>query len=175
MIDIKPTDRIVVDLEMYQIDYNESKKKALCKEIAEKYGIPTRNITINFKPITINDFGKKVSLVDETINSVQTPEFQQQLMADYINIEKSKNPEKYANINFDELIRIDNQVNADISFENYDRYKNYKFKYLKWSNFLSYGENNYIDFSDLKYGRASGVVLRFGKPLFWASLTHSSL
>lgn len=159
MIDIKPTDRIVVDLEMYQIDYNESKKKALCKEIAEKYGIPTRNITINFKPITIDDFGKKVSLVDDTINSVQTPEFQQKLMADYINIEKSKNPEKYANINFDELIRIDNQVNADISFENYDRYKNYKFKYLKWSNFLSYGENNYIDFSDLK-----GLVLMQGSP-----------
>jgi DNA repair exonuclease SbcCD ATPase subunit len=159
MVEIKPTDRIVVDLEMYQIDYNESKKKALCKEIAEKYGIPTRNITINFKPITINEFGKKVSLVEDTINSIQTPEFQQQLMLDYINIEKSKNPEKYTNINFDELIRIDNQVNADISFENYDRYKNYKFKYLKWSNFLSYGENNYIDFSDLK-----GLVLMQGSP-----------
>ena len=39
---IKQTDRIVVDLEMLQIDFNEQKKASLRKEIAKKYGLPLR-------------------------------------------------------------------------------------------------------------------------------------
>ena len=44
MIKVNPTDRLVFDLEMFQIDFNEQKKESLRKEISEKYGVPLKNV-----------------------------------------------------------------------------------------------------------------------------------
>ena len=73
---IKPTDKLVFDLHMYQIDYNEEKKAALKKEISEKYNVPLRNIEINFIPITVNEEGEKLSLASDVIENIQDPNFQ---------------------------------------------------------------------------------------------------
>ena len=50
---IKPTDKLIFDLRMLQIDYNDKKKEALRHEIAEKYSVPVKNVEINFIPINI--------------------------------------------------------------------------------------------------------------------------
>ena len=68
---IRPTDKIVVDLEMLQIDFNEQKKQSLRKEIAKKYNVPLANIEVKFNPITINEFGDRISLASDITNSVQ--------------------------------------------------------------------------------------------------------
>ena len=36
MIQVNPTDKLVFDLEMHQIDFNEQKKQSLRKEISEE-------------------------------------------------------------------------------------------------------------------------------------------
>ena len=36
MINVNPTDKLVFDLKMLQIDFNEQKKESLRKEISEK-------------------------------------------------------------------------------------------------------------------------------------------
>ena len=36
MVKVNSTDKLVFDLEMFQIDFNESKKESLRNEIAEK-------------------------------------------------------------------------------------------------------------------------------------------
>jgi DNA repair exonuclease SbcCD ATPase subunit len=40
-------------------------------------------------------------------------------------------------------------LNTQIDYEVYDKFKKYEVKWIKWGNFLSYGENNEIDFTKL--------------------------
>ena len=152
MVQVNPTDRLVFDLEMFQIDFNEAKKESLRKEISEKYGVPIKNVEVNFVPITM-DNGEKISLASDIITNIQDPKFQQQLFAEYLDL---KGVEDY---NFDDIISIDQKVNAFVDFNAYSKYKPYKIKYLKWNNYLSYGKDNYFDFTKLK-----GLVLLTGQP-----------
>lgn len=153
MIQINPTDKLVFDLEMFQIDFNETKKESLRKEISEKYGVPIKNVEINFVPITMDENGEKISLASDIITNIQDPKFQEQLFDEYL---KLKGVEDY---NFEEIIDIDKKVNAFVDFNAYSKYKPYKIKYLKWNNYLSYGKGNYFDFTKLK-----GLVLLTGQP-----------
>lgn len=150
---INPTDKIVVDVSMYQIDMNESKNQSLRKEIAEKYNIPLRNVSINPKPIMVDENGNAVSLTSDIITSIQDPKFQQNLFKEYVELKKIEN------VDMDMILDIDNKVNAFVDFDSYSKYKSYKFKYVKWKNFLSYGEDNFIDFTKLH-----GLVLLCGNP-----------
>lgn len=153
MIEVKKTDKLVFDLKMRQVDYNEQKKEALRKEIADKYGVDVSNVEINFTPITVNKEGKKVSLASDIVESIQDPKFQQKLFAEYLD---AKEDFEY---NIDDIIAIDEQVNAFVDFDSYSKFKSYKFKYAKWDNYLSYGKNNYFDFTKL-----NGLVLLNGQP-----------
>lgn len=153
MLEVNKSDKLVFDLEMLQIDFNEQKKDAVRKEISKKYGVPLRNVEVNFVPITINDDGERISLASDIITNIQDPKFQEQLFKEFIEI---KNIE---NIDFDEILNIDRRVNAFVDFDAYSKYKPYKIKYLKWDNYLSYGKDNYFDFTDMK-----GLVLLTGQP-----------
>ena len=153
MIQVNPTDKLVFDLEMFQIDFNEAKKESLRKEISKKYGVPIKNVEINFVPITMDENGEKISLASDIITNIQDPKFQEQLFDEYL---KLKGVEDY---NFEEIIDIDKKVNAFVDFNAYSKYKPYKIKYLKWNNYLSYGKGNYFDFTKLK-----GLVLLTGQP-----------
>lgn len=150
---ILPTDKIVVDLEMLQIDNNDQKKDAMRQEVATKYGIPLKNVEVNFIPITVNDKGEKISLASDIIDNIQDPKFQKELMKQYIEVYGIED------VNFDDIDTIDNQVNAFVDFDQYSKYRNYKLKYVKWSNYLSYGPDNYFDFTKLH-----GMVLLNSEP-----------
>lgn len=151
--DINSSDRLVFDLNMYQIDYNEQKIKSLRKEISEKYGVPLKNVDVNFNPITVKDDGSKISLASDIVNNIQDPKFQQKLFGDYIEMKEIED------VNLDDIVEIDNVINAHINFDSYSKYKSYKIKYAKWDNYLSYGKGNYFDFTKLK-----GLVLLNGEP-----------
>ena len=123
MIQVNPTDKLVFDLEMHQIDFNEQKKQSLRKEISEKYGVPVKNVEINFVPITIDENGDKISLASDIITNIQDPKFQQSLFKEFLEIKKIED------IDFDKLIDIDKRVNAFIDFDTYSKYKPYKIKF----------------------------------------------
>lgn len=150
---IKPTDRLIFDLKMLQIDYNDKKKEALRHTIANKYGVPVKNVEINFIPITVDENGEKMSLASNIINDIQDPKFQVNLFEEYI---KLKNIE---DVDMEDIKKIDTQVNAYVDFDSYSKFKSYKIKYMKWSNYLSYGKDNYMDFTKLH-----GLVLLNGMP-----------
>lgn len=150
---INPTDKIIVDVSMYQIDMNPSKLQSLRREVANKYNVPLRNVVINPKPIMVDEDGKPVSLTSDIITSIQDPKFQQNLFKEYIEMKEIKD------VDMNMILDIDNRVNAFVDFDSYSKYKSYKFKYVKWKNFLSYGEDNYIDFTKLH-----GLVLLCGNP-----------
>lgn len=147
------SDRLVFDLNLHQIDYNEQKKNLLRKQIADKYGVPLRNVEVNFVPITVNEKGEKISLASDIITNIQDPAFQQSLYGVYMEMNEIKD------VALDEIIAIDKQVNSFIDFDSYSKYKSYKFKYVKWSNYLSYGPDNYFDFTKL-----NGLVRLNGQP-----------
>ena len=150
---ILPTDKILVELEMLQIDNNDQKKDAMRQEIATKYGLPLKNVDVKFVPITIDENGDKISLASDIIDNIQDPKFQKELMKQYIEVYGIED------VNFDDIDAIDNQVNAFVDFDQYSKYKNYKLKYVKWSNYLSYGPDNYFDFTKLH-----GMVLLNSEP-----------
>ncbi len=150
---IKQTDKIVVDLEMLQIDFNEQKKASLRKEIAKKYDLPLSSVEVHFNPITINELGERISLAGDIKDNVQDAGHQKDMMKHYLKIKE------YNDIKWDAIDIIDNQVNAFVDFDQYSKYKNYKLKYVKWSNYLSYGEDNYFDFTKLH-----GLVLLNSEP-----------
>ena len=133
MVNVNPTDKLVFDLKMLQIDFNEQKKESLKKEISEKYGVPLKNIEINFVPITIDNNGDRISLTSDVIENIQDPDFQLGLFKEYMDIKDIQD------VDFEEIKKIDAQVNAFVDFDQYSKYKLYKFKYVKWSNYLSYG------------------------------------
>lgn len=150
---IKPTDSIVVDLKMKQVDYNEAKKEAVRNKFAAKYGVPLKNVRVNFVPITVNETGEKISLASDIIKNVHLPEFQVELERKWLETSD------YKDVNFENIISIDKEVNGFVDFDAYSKYKQYKFKYVKWDNFLSYGKDNYFDFTKLH-----GLVLLNGQP-----------
>lgn len=150
---IKSTDRIVLDLEMYNIDRNKERIESMREEIASKYGIPLRNVTVNFVPITIDKNGERISLASDVMDNIQDPAFMFSLFGEYIEQKEIKN------VDIEDIRKIDSQVNALVDWEQYSKYKPYRFKYVKWKNYLSYGDCNYFDFTKLK-----GLVLLNGQP-----------
>lgn len=153
MIEVNPTDRLTFDLLIRQIDYNEQKTESLRRDISKKYGVPLKNVTVNVTYITDNDDGNSMSLAADTIRNIQDVEFQRKLFADYIKLSKIEN------VNIEDIYDIDKQINDFIDLDAYSKYRSYKFKYVKWSNYLSYGPDNYFDFTKL-----SGLVLLNGQP-----------
>ena len=130
MVTVKKTDKLVFDLEILQVDYSEQKKNELKKKISEKYNVPLKNVEVNFIPITLDKNGEKLSLTSDVIKNIQDPKFQQNLFKEYIELKDIKD------INIEEIIDIDKSVNAFIDFDSYSKYKSYKFKRVKWDNYL---------------------------------------
>lgn len=153
MIDIKATYKLVFNLKMLQVDYNEQKKETLKHQIADKYGVPLKNIEINFIPITVSENGERISLASNIISDIQDPKFQLQLFKEYIDVNCIND------IDMADIEAIDAEVNSYVDFDSYKKYKSYKFKYVKWDNYLSYGKGNYYDFTKL-----NGLVLLNGQP-----------
>ena len=87
------------------------------------------------------------------MSNIQDPKFQQKLFVDYAD---SHGIEGF---DFEAIKEIDGQINALIDYDVYEKYKRYEVKWIRWSNFLSYGPDNFIDFTKL-----SGLVHLKGEP-----------
>lgn len=129
----------------------KEQEKNIATEFAKKYGIPVKNVHVQ-KNYIDPSLGDGV-LAGEIVQNVNDPQFQLELMKQYI-------AEKHIEgINFDDIVKIDSAVNAQINYDVYDKGKKYSIKWVKWGNFLSYGPNNYFDFTKLH-----GLVLLNGEP-----------
>jgi len=149
---IKPTDKLHFVLHANQIDYNEEKINSLKSEIAQKYGVPLRNVKVEFKPLVSNN-DKDASMTGDLIENLQDPAFFLLLCKDYLNAKKIED------VDFESIKTIDQEVNQYVDYNQYSKHKRYKFKYVKWSNYLSFGPDNYFDFTNLH-----GLVLLNSNP-----------
>lgn len=149
-IDIGQNAKVKIQWNVRQSNYTPELEKSMIALMAKKYGIPAKNIVVETNYLTTN--GNDV-LSTETVQSIHDPKFQQELMKQYIANNDIKD------IDFEDIIKIDSQINALINYDAYDKGKKYTIKWVKWSNFLSYGPDNYFDFTTL-----NGLVLLNGEP-----------
>ena len=149
-IDIGQSAKVKIQWNVHQSNYSRELENSMIALMAKKYGIPAKNITLETNYITNNT---NDVLAAETVQSIHDPKFQQELMKQYIANNDIKD------IDFEEILKIDSQINSLINYDAYDKGKKYTIKWVKWSNFLSYGPDNYFDFTTL-----NGLVLLNGEP-----------
>lgn len=150
-IQIGQNAKTTIEWRVKTTDYSEEKKNAIISLWAKKYGVSESSVRV--EPIYINDTGKEEVLNNENIKNIQDPIFQQELFGKYLKVND------ITDCDFDEIVKIDSQINSLIDYNSYEKSKRYDIKWVKWSNFLSYGENNFFDFTTLK-----GLVLLNGQP-----------
>jgi DNA repair exonuclease SbcCD ATPase subunit len=80
----------------------------------------------------------------EASDNILDPQYQKNLVKDFMS-------ENSINIKWDLINRLDDKVNSEIDKLNQNkvRYNKWFIKKVEFSNFLSYGENNVIEFTDL--------------------------
>ena len=150
--DIGQNAKVLIKWNVFQSDYSREQEKNLITLMSQKYGIPAKNIKIEPNYVNADAANGLLSGV-ESVQSIHDPKFQQELMKKYIEVNGIKD------IDFDEIVKIDSQINALIDYDSYGKSKRYSIKWVKWSNFLSYGPDNYFDFTTLH-----GLVLLNGEP-----------
>lgn len=135
------------------IDRTDEAEENIIAKFAKKYGIPKKNVTIEPVFITKNEDGEIVDYENEVCTNIQDSAFRHKLFKEYIEMNGIKD------YDFKKILEIDDAIDSKIDYELYDKRAKYSIKWIKWSNFMSYGENNFFDFTKL-----SGLVLLTSEP-----------
>lgn len=131
----------------------EQEKSAIAK-IAKKYGVQPAKVRFTTKKVYPDgEVVRDTALNAEMINNIKDPKFQQELFKKYIEQNHIKD------YNWEELLNIDSRVNALINYDAYEKSRRFVLRYAKWKNFLSYGKDNFFDFTKL-----SGLIHLKGDP-----------
>ena len=152
-MEIREKSSIKVEWKVNPYDYNNEKVDEIITKLSKKYGMPKSKINVSPKFIMLNDNGDEIKSTGDIIMNIQDPLFQQNLFKEYIEING------ITDYDFDMIKSIDAEINSKIDYDIYDKYRRYSIKWIRWSNFLSYGEDNFFDFTTLK-----GFTLLNGEP-----------
>ena len=154
MIDIKSKSKVNIHWKVSPYDYSREKENSILSKASHKYGLPKNRIKVipEFLADKKDDSGS-VYDASEVIQNIQNPQFQLKLFKEYLELNKIED------YDFELIKDIDSEINAKIDYQIYDKYRRYSIKWIKWDNFLSYGTNNYFDFSTIK-----NLVLLSGEP-----------
>lgn len=152
-VNIGSKSKIYIHWKVSPYDYTKERVGSLIAKTSKKYSLPKDRIKVIPEFIMLNENGEKISIATDVISNIQNPEFQLKLFNEYLNVNN------IVDYDFDLIKKIDSEINGKIDYTVYDKFKRYSIKWVKWDNFLSYGENNYFDFTTLK-----GLVLLNGEP-----------
>jgi hypothetical protein len=152
-IKIGPNGRVNIKWSVIPSEYSADKEKSIIASFAKKYSIPKANIKVEPVFIHKNKNGEDITIADGVIDNIQDPKFQHELFKQYIELNEIKD------YDFNKILEIDSVINNNINYEVYDKHIKYSVKWIKWSNFMSYGPDNYFDFTSLK-----GLVLLTSEP-----------
>lgn len=153
MINVSKKAKIHIHWNVTLYNYSEEAEKNIIAKASKKYGIPKNNIKVIPNYVMIDESGKKISITNDIIQNIQNPSFQVELFQKYLQINKIEDAD------FDLIRKIDADINTNIDYNVYDKYRRYSVKWISWSNFLSYGKENFFDFTSLK-----NIVLLNGEP-----------
>ena len=130
-------------------NHSTHKEKQIEKYFQNKY--KTTKVKVIFKPISIKNSDIVAEGTADASEIILDENYQKQLIESYLKDQKVDVPIDY-------LMKLDNSVNVELEDykEQTNRYKKFKIKQIQFSNFLSFGEDNRIDFTD-KLGITSVV------------------
>jgi DNA repair exonuclease SbcCD ATPase subunit len=130
-------------------NHSTHKEKQIEKYFQNKY--KTNKVKVIFKPISIKNSDVVAEGTADASEVILDENYQKQLIESYL---KDQN----IDVPIDYLMKLDTSVNVELEDykEQTNRYKKFKIKQIQFSNFLSFGENNRIDFTD-KMGITSVV------------------
>ena len=143
-VEIGTNSKVNIKWKVNAIDYSHDKSNELIAKFAKKYKISKYNISLEPVFIKKDENGEVTEYTNEITQNIQYPEFQHKLFKQLIDEREIKD------CNFDEIIKIDDLINNGINYEDYENSKTYSIKWIKWSNFMSYGPDNFFDFTKLK-------------------------
>ena len=112
---------------------------------SKKYNLPVTSIKLNFMPIIKNTAGKVVDITDGLIDNIMDSAYQRGLFAEWIKLND-------VDIEFERLCRLDDKVNEVLINDGKEdiRYRRWSIDKLWVDNFLSFGEENIIEYNNLK-------------------------
>lgn len=143
-IQVSPKAKIRVDWSDQPENYSKEAKNKILSYFANKYGVPKINIHVNFKPIKIDAKGNEVELNGLSIDNIMDINYQRTLFKTWIEKEKK-------DVDYDRLIKLDDRVNAELNIDlNESANRKWSIEWIMIDNFLSYGDDNYIDFNKIQ-------------------------
>jgi DNA repair exonuclease SbcCD ATPase subunit len=138
-----------------QQDFRHSNEREIFDYFSNKYN--TTSVTISKEDESLKQIKSNIDVSDinaDASDLVLNDEFQRRLIEQYIKDNK-------LDVNVEHIFRLDNKINGLIVDykERTIRHKNIKPLDIEFSNFLSYGENNKIDFT-----KHIGITTIIGTP-----------
>lgn len=152
-VEIGKKGKVVVKWKVLPIDYSVDAKNDIISKVAEKYAIDKDRVSVEPVFIKKDENGNESPFTNEVITNIQDPAFQQKLFKEFIDLKEIKD------YDFDTILSIDESINNKIDYEQYTSNKRYTIKWIKWSNFMSYGSDNFFDFTKIK-----GLTLLTSEP-----------
>ena len=166
MIDIKPKSKVKIHWKVSPYDYSKEKLDSIIAKASQKYRIAKDRIKVEPDFIELNESGDDIVSATDVIQNIQDPQFQVKLFQDYL---KLNNIEDY---DFELIKQIDSEINANIDYQVYDKYRKYSIKWIRWDNFLSYGSGNYFDFTNINGLTSLSGENQAGKTTLSIDLIH---
>ena len=153
MVEVGTNSKIEVRWNVSPYDYSSDKAESIRLKMASKYNV--RKDRVKVAPNFIDEMGDGdvVSDSQNIIQNINDPEFLMSLFSDYIKLNNIEG----ADLSI--IRKINSEIDGLMDYQTYDKYRRYSIKWVKWSNFLSYGADNFFDFTQLKR-----MVLLSGQP-----------
>mgnify|MGYP003971274281 FL=1 len=144
LVEVPKNAQIRVDWQDYPENRTLETTNRVKTYFSEKYDIPKTSIKLNFIPILKNNAGKVVDLSDGLIDNIMDSAYQRSLFSEWLKIND-------VTVDFDRLCRLDEKVEEIlINREEEDiRYRRWSIKNLWLDNFLSFGNDNNVDYQNL--------------------------
>lgn len=143
MIDVKSKSKIHIHWNVSPYDYSKESENSIIAKISEKYNISKDRVKVIPNFIIQSDTDGDIALASDVIQNIQDPLFQVKLFKDYLKLNDIND------YDFDLITKIDSEINAQIDYQVYDKYRKYSVKWIRWDNFLSYGASNSFDFTTI--------------------------
>jgi len=144
LVDVPSKAQIRVDWQDYPENRTIDSVNRVKTYFSDKYDVPKTSIKINFIPILKNNAGKVIDLSDGIIDNIMDTAYQRGLFREWLKLND-------VTIDYERLCRLDDKINEIlIDREEEDiRYRRWSIKKLWLNNFLSFGENNEIEYKNL--------------------------
>ena len=141
-LELGTNSKVNIKWRVLPIEYSHEGEENIRVKFANKYGISKDNVKVVPFFITKDKYGNVQEYQNDITSNIQKPEFQRQLFITYIH----EHDIDVAEEDFEKIVEIDNDINSQINYTLYDQNKRYSINWIKWDNFMSYGEGNYFDF-----------------------------